>query len=192
MSDTAPPVPSEALEVPEDSELVRLINRGDPAVFRALVEREGRYLYGVAHALTSNAADAEDLVQETFVSALNGRFRGASSLRTWLVQILVRRAGMLRRTTWWRRRRPLDPEVLDGSATGQAVPPETHGTDSRLDLSVMLEKLSPEHRMVIVLRELHGLSYEEMAAALGVPRGTVESRLHRAREELRRRFKNYL
>ena len=55
----------------------------------------------------------------------------------------------------------------------------------------MLEALSPDHRRVIVLRELEGLSYEEMASVLGVPRGTVESRLHRAREELRKRFKEY-
>jgi RNA polymerase sigma-70 factor (ECF subfamily) len=64
--------------------------------------------------------------------------------------------------------------------------------DAKMDLSVMLQTLSPEHRQVIVLRELQQMSYEEMADALGVPRGTVESRLHRAREELRKRFKGYL
>ena len=56
----------------------------------------------------------------------------------------------------------------------------------------MLAQLTPEHRQVIILRELQGMSYEEMAQALDVPRGTVESRLHRAREELRKRFKGYL
>ena len=61
-----------------------------------------------------------------------------------------------------------------------------------MDLAAMLETLSDEHRQVIVLRELEGLSYEEMARTLHVPRGTVESRLHRAREELRKRFKGYL
>ena len=79
----------------------------------------------------------------------------------------------------------------------QAAPAKTPasavaGSDARLDLAVMLEALSPEHRKVIVLREVEGLSYDEMAAALGVPRGTVESRLFRAREELRKKFKGYL
>jgi RNA polymerase sigma-70 factor (ECF subfamily) len=60
-----------------------------------------------------------------------------------------------------------------------------------MDLAVMLEQLSPEHREVIVLRELEGMTYEQIAATLEVPRGTVESRLHRAREDLRKRFKGY-
>jgi RNA polymerase sigma-70 factor (ECF subfamily) len=73
----------------------------------------------------------------------------------------------------------------------KTVPEASGGTDAKLDLSVMLARLSPEHREVIVLRELEGMTYEQIAAALGVPRGTVESRLHRAREELRKRFKGY-
>ncbi len=158
-----------------------------------LVDREARYLYGIAHALTGNAADAEDLVQETFVGALNGRFRGESSIRTWLVAILVRRAGMLRRARGRRRER----QSLDDGETGRATKNAAAGSgaprsDAKLDLATMLQGLSLEHRTVIVLRELHGMSYEEMADALGVPRGTVESRLFRAREELRRRFAGYL
>lgn len=169
----------------DDSELLKL-GRSDPQAFRALVERQSQYLYGVAHALTSNDADAEDLVQETFLGAVKGTFRGESSVRTWLVRILVNRAAMLRRT---RKRKPesqfddAKTQATDGSASGSS--------DARMDLSAMLAHLSFEHRQVIVLRELEGLSYEEMARALGVPRGTVESRLHRAREELRRRFTGY-
>jgi RNA polymerase sigma-70 factor (ECF subfamily) len=63
--------------------------------------------------------------------------------------------------------------------------------ERRADVAAMLDTLSPEHREVIVLRELQGLSYEEMAEALGIPRGTVESRLHRARRDLKRRFAGY-
>lgn len=168
-----------------DLELLRQIGRGDEHAFRALVDRESRYLYGVALALTGNTADAEDVVQETFAAVLTSKYRGASSVRTWLVGILVRRAGMLHRS---RRRfasnRTMNAAVPAGE-TGSA------GAEARLDLSTMLGTLSPEHRAVIVLRELQGLTYEEMAAVLGIPRGTVESRLHRAREELRHRYKAY-
>jgi RNA polymerase sigma-70 factor, ECF subfamily len=174
--------------VPDESELAELVGRGDEAAFRSLVARETRYLYGVAHALTANAADAEDLVQETFIAAASGRFRGEASVRTWLVRILLRRAGMLRR----RQRRHKLQQPLDQASADVATVPETEVVDARMDLSRMLQNLSPDHRAVIVLRELQGMSYDEMATALGVPRGTVESRLHRAREELRRQFKGYL
>ncbi|NLX12366.1 MAG: sigma-70 family RNA polymerase sigma factor [Phycisphaerales bacterium] len=179
--------------MPEDVELVRKIGRGDREAFRTLVKREGRYLYGIAHALTGNAADAEDAVQETFAALLNTRFRGESSLRTWLVRILVRRVGMLRRS---RRRsgshRTWEAQPAEGSETELAIPSGTASTEARLDLATMLNSLSPEHRMVLILRELHGLTYAELAAALGIPQGTVESRLHRARTDLRKRFKGYL
>jgi len=176
--------------VSEEMELVRRIGRGDEEALRTLMEREGRYLYGVAHALAGNAADADDLVQETFAAAISSRFRGECTIRTWLVQILVKRAGMLRR----RRRihQSLDTRPANEPGIRSFGAEATAGAEARLDLSSMLASLSPEHRAVIVLRELQGFTYEEMAKTLGVPRGTVESRLHRAREELRRRFKGYL
>ncbi len=177
----------------DDIELVRKIGRGDREAFRVLVNREGRYLYGIAYALVGNAADAEDMVQETFAGMLSSRFRGESSLRTWLVRILVRRVGMLRRSRHGMRREGrLEVQTADGSGTRWMTPSGSAGTEAKLDLATMLESLSPEHRAVMILRELHGLTYEEMAAALGLPRGTVESRLHRARAELRKRFKDYL
>lgn len=155
-----------------------------------MVDRHGSYLYGVAHALTGNAADAEDMVQETLLGALRGTFRGESSLRTWLVRILSNQAGMMRRSR--SRRGGTHAELSDGQAVSPPSPSGPGGTDARVDLATMLAELSPEHRRIIVLRELEQMSYEQMAAALGVPRGTVESRLHRAREELRKRFKGYL
>ena len=85
---------------------------------------------------------------------------------------------------------PIDQASADDASVQK--PSEASGTEAKLDLTTMLQKLSPEHRAVIVLRELERLSYDEMAEALGIPRGTVESRLHRAREELRRKFKGYL
>jgi RNA polymerase sigma-70 factor (ECF subfamily) len=189
----APSVPGGTLQVRDDTELARQIGHGDEKAFQTLMDRHGRYLYGIAFALAGNAPDAEDLVQETFVGAFRGRFRGDASLRTWLVGILVRQAGMLRRSRH-RRGVPLSlqsPGAAEPMQRGAGSAAVT-GVDARLDLSAMLESLSAEHRAVIVLRELQGMSYEEIARTLELPRGTVESRLFRAREELRRRFKGYL
>jgi RNA polymerase sigma-70 factor, ECF subfamily len=184
----ARPAPEpQAAEVPSDVELLRRIAHGAQDAFRELVDRHSRYLYGIAYSLTGHSTDAEDVVQETFVAVINSKFRGESAVRTWLVQILIRRAAMLRRS----RRR--STTSLEGSNDASAVPARgSGGSDAKLDLAVMLQALSVEHRQVIVLRELEGMSYDEMAIALGVPRGTVESRLHRARNELRERFKGYL
>jgi RNA polymerase sigma-70 factor (ECF subfamily) len=182
-----PPGSGETRKLPSDAELLEQTGRGNQAAFNELVNRHGRYLYGIARGLTgNNAADAEDLVQETLIGALNSRFRGESAVRTWLVSILVRRAAMLRRS---RKRQAGWIETSEAEQPSQ--PSSAAGTEARLDLAVMLEVLSPEHRQIIVLRELEQMSYEEMATTLGVPRGTVESRLHRAREELRKRFKGY-
>jgi RNA polymerase sigma-70 factor (ECF subfamily) len=176
-----------------DAELLhRVRHGGEDAAFRTLLDRHASYLYGIARALTGNAADADDLVQDAFVATLTSHFRGESSVRTWLVKILVRRSAMLRRT---RSRRILPLRMSSGQEEAPGAAKPTSGgpaaVDARIDLAAMLEKLSPDHRRVIVLRELEGLSYEEIADVLGVPRGTVESRLHRAREELRNRLKGY-
>ena len=168
----------------EDVELLRRIAAGDERAFRSLVDRNARYLTGIALTLCGNAADAEDLVQEPFAAVLTSRFRGESAARTWLVNILVRRAAMLRRSRRREQGTPLNiPEPWAGSGAA--------GTDAKLDLAQMLQRLSPDQRQVIVLRELQGLSYEEMAAVLKVPRGTVESRLHRGRAALRELFGGY-
>ena len=172
--------------MPDDPELLQQIGRGNHAAFRTLLDRHASYLFGVAHALAGrNVADAEDLVQETLVAAIDAArsFRGESNVRTWLVRILVNRASMSRRS---RSRREQPEEAL--VAGQRPAGPPSDSADAKLDLSAMLETLSPEHRQVIVLRELQGLSYDEMAQALSVPRGTVESRLSRARAEFREKL----
>ena len=180
-----------------DSDLLAQIGRGDQAAFRTLLDRHARYLFGVAHAMSGSTADAEDLVQETLMGAVTsaGKFRGESSVRTWLVRILINRVRMWRRSG---KRHEGTVRLDDAHASGSPGEPASAGgpvasaVDAKLDLTQMLAQLSPEHRQVIILRELQGMTYEEMAQALEVPRGTVESRLHRAREELRKRFKGYL
>lgn len=180
-----PPRPGDSHNQAGDVDLLRRIAGGDEAAFRALVDRHARYLTGIALTLSGNAADADDLVQETFTAVLTSRFRGEAAARTWLVNILVRQAAMLRRRRSRQRGVPLGgPEPAGPSPVG--------ASDARLDLARMLDRLPPDQRQVIVLRELHGLSYQEMADVLRVPRGTVESRLHRARAALKELFRGYL
>ena len=131
-------------------------------------------------------------MQDTFLAAFEGigRYERRASFKTWLLAILMRQAGRLRRYKNIRKTEVFDEtSVPDTQGNGGVRLQENH--ESRLDAHTMLESLSPEHRAVLVLRELQGLSYNEIAQALNLPRGTVESRLFRARAVLRERFHDY-
>jgi len=179
-----------------DSDLVRRAQAGDDAAFDELALRYGRELYGLAFFLTGQASDAEDVVQETLLGAYEGirRFEARAAVRTWLTRILVNQAARHHRSQRVRKiahGKPLSEAsvaLLSGKAglTPQGV------SELRLDVLEVLQTLTPEHREVVVLRELDGLSYQEIAEVLGVPGGTVESRLFRARQELKDRLKAYL
>jgi RNA polymerase sigma-70 factor (ECF subfamily) len=150
-----------------------------------LLDRYGDKLYSQAfHYLgrrPENRTDAEDLVQETIIGAFKSakRFEGRSSLSTWLSRILANQVAAFIRSRKVRRADTLPEGISD-----HRVDP-----DAEMDVRQMLEALSDEHRQVIVLRELEGRTYDEIAEILSVPRGTVESRLHRARQALRDRFR---
>ena len=185
-----------------DLELVRSAGGGDDDAFHALIDRHAPTLFRVAQSLTHNRQDAEDLMQETFVGAYRGlkNFAGRSSVKTWLVQILTRQAAKAwQRSRHHRNARSLD--VAGGGGNGDETsfnaveldramssPSQTSSVDRRLDVMEMLRTISAPHREVLVLREIRGLSYEEIAQVLDVPRGTVESRLSRARAEFREKM----
>jgi RNA polymerase sigma-70 factor (ECF subfamily) len=175
---------------PDDRQLLCRIRNGEKAAFHELVDGHAASLFGLAYSMTGNAADAEDIVQETLTGAFRGMkaFRGQSSLKTWLTQILVRQVAAHRRG----RRRFLDFLRVRGSRAGSSVSPASPSADARMDVTAAILALADEHRQVIVLRELRGLSYEEIAEALGVPRGTVESRLFRARRAMRELLGEYM
>ena len=185
----------------DELDLVRRARRGDAAAFRLIVDRYAGDLTGLAFSLMGNAADADDVVQQTFLGAF-GRihaFEGRSALKTWLVRILVNQASKARRSLRLRKASPMPfgagAANGNGHPNGHGVPlarPASAAVDSRVDVMTMLEALSPEHREVVALRELEQMTYDEIARALQIPRGTVESRLFRARQELRRRFSEYL
>jgi RNA polymerase sigma-70 factor (ECF subfamily) len=180
-----------------DEQLAKKAAWGDHAAFRALTDRHAAYLLRVAISLVGGEADAEDVVQHTLVGAYKGLagFRGGSSVKTWLTGIAVRQAARWRRTRSRDKTLSISAGQGDDGETGGGPGPvtasATAAVDSRIDAEAVLAKLSPEHRQVIVLRELEGLSYQEIAETLGVPRGTVESRLHRARTELKEALRRY-
>lgn len=149
-------------------------------------------LYRVALSLTRQSADAEDLVQDTLVRALGavGRFDGAHP-RAWLLTIL-RNAHANRN----RRRRPV--LLREGECAAEAMDRRQPGAPASEDVVISKEfeavvadalaALPDKHRAVIALVDIDGLTYQEAADALGVPRGTVMSRLHRARAAIRSRL----
>ena len=178
-----------------DLELVRSAVAGDDRAFHALVDRHAPALFRSAMSLSRSRADAEDLLQETLIAAHRGlkNFAGRSSVRTWLVTILTRKAfKVLNRA----KRRPavfsLDAADPSPRAGDPRLPATGAGSiaavEGRLDVMQVLQTLSDAHREVLVLQEIQGLSYDEIAAVLQMPRGTVESRIFRARAELRQRF----
>jgi RNA polymerase sigma-70 factor, ECF subfamily len=166
-----------------EQDLVQRLQRGDEAAFAQLVDQFGEDLYALAASMLRDRTAAADALQETLLGAYRGiaRFRGDASLKTWLTGILVRQ---VYKST--RRKRPTT--AIEDWETVPSPGSTEDGVAARLDVQVMLDALSPEHRDVLVLRELQGLSYDEIAAALELPRGTVESRLFRARKRLQELF----
>ena len=170
-----------------DVELVQKARRGDLGSFHQLVDRHAPYLYGLACKMTGNTTDAEDVLQETLAGAFGGLtwFRGESSPRTWMTRILVRQAAAhLERSRRHRARTLRDDD--------RGVASSADGADARMDVQAAILSLEPEFRDAIVLREMQGLSYEQIAAELSIPRGTVESRLFRARRKLQHLLRAYL
>jgi RNA polymerase sigma-70 factor (ECF subfamily) len=144
-----------------------------------------RPLFAAAYRMTGNAHDAEDLVQETFLRAYRAidRYQAGSNARAWLLTILQRvRTDAFRR----RQRRPRTVELPDAGSEIAAVPPPQDALASGYeDLERALAALPESLRSAVVLRDLQELSYAEIAAVLGVPVGTVMSRIHRGRALLR-------
>jgi RNA polymerase sigma-70 factor (ECF subfamily) len=171
---------------PDDADLLRAAARGDGGAFGTLVDRHGDALYQVALSYTHHRDDAEDLVQVTLLAAFRGAggFAGRASVKTWLLRILGREA-----TRMWRAKNRRQMKSLDASPVDPpGSPAASKSVEQRMDIDLILSGLSEMHREVLVMREIWDMSYDEIAAALGVPRGTVESRLSRARAQFRERF----
>jgi RNA polymerase sigma-70 factor (ECF subfamily) len=179
-----------------DDQLVALARTGDVRVFRAIMQRHNRRLYRVARGILGDDAESEDVVQETYVRALESLagFRGESSFSTWLTRIAINEALGRKR----RRRPTIDLSKLDsmdeqGEARVLMFPgvrgatPEAEATraEVRRLLERAIDELPENFRIVFVMRDIEQMSVEETASQLDVLPETVKTRLHRARRLLR-------
>ena len=176
----------------DDSHLVDRVRRGDPRAFEELVIANQHRVFGVALRMLRNRAEAEEVAQEVFLRvhrALDD-FRGEAKLSTWLYAIASRLC--LNRLASGERRMAREGEESLERLRADADP-AAHVERGELEAALRraIDELPDERRIVVVLRDLDGLSYEEIAAALELPLGTVRSRLHRARMDLKEKLERF-
>ena len=175
---------------PTDGELLSRAQRGNVAAYEEIVRRYQQTAFRTAYVITGSGPDAEDAVQEGFVKAYRAlaSFREGAEPRPWLMRIVANEARNRVRSSG--RRHQLELRLAEGYRPGDAAPsPEAAAVaaEERRRLLGLVNSLSDEDRLVIASRYLLELSGEETAAALGVPEGTVKSRLSRALARLRTR-----
>lgn len=181
-----------------DDQLIQECLNGNTEAFGQLVRKYQERIYQSVARLLGNRTDAADVTQEAFVQAYEklATFRGESAFYSWLFRIAWNNA-----MTWRRKRRPANSlESMRESAGVEPIDrnplaaPEhpLEVTERQGMVRLALESLSEEYRAVLVLKEIEGLSYEEIAGIVECPVGTVRSRIHRGREELRQRLRRLL
>ena len=178
----------------DDLSLVRRAQRGDAEAFRDLVVRHQDRIYTAVLRFCGNAEDAADVTQRAFINAFRSlaSFKGDSAFSTWIYRIAFNQSVSFRRESG--RQRTISLEGRDQESTIEPVDDRSPGArmetdDSRRKVQEALNRLDPEDRKIIVLKELEEKSYEDIAGILGIPKGTVRSRLFRARQALRDHLK---
>ncbi len=178
----------------DDTRLLERLRAGDARAFEALVIAHQHRVFGVALRMLRNRAEAEEVAQEVFLRVHRAidDFRGEAKLSTWLYAITSRLC-LNRLASGERRMAREGEETLARLASGDDDPADTM---ERSELETALRRaiagLPDERRIVVVLRDVEGLSYEEIAAALDLPLNTVRSRLHRARMDLKEKLERFL
>lgn len=178
----------------EEARLVREIRAGDGDAFETLVREHQTRVYNLALRMTGSEEDAQDIAQETFLKAWRtmGKYRGECSLGSWLYRIASNLSiDLLRKNK--RQQREKIVSLEDNGEDGRTLElpdlreePQTilEREENRRAVWACLEKLPEEQRLILVLRDVNGLSYEEIGASMGLEMGTVKSRIFRAREKL--------
>ncbi|MBZ9638285.1 MULTISPECIES: RNA polymerase sigma factor [unclassified Streptomyces] len=178
------------LRVPDDLLAVRA-GEGDAEAFALLVRRHSPSMLALAFRMLGNAQDAEDAVQDAFVSAWQRlpEFRHTAAFRTWMYRITVNRCLNARR----HRRATLPLNAVTEPAAGMGSSPSGVAEQDALTvaLTTALAALDPEQRACWILRELHGLAYEEIAHVTSTSEQTVRGRLYRARRSLKEALKSW-
>ena len=198
LKEVASAASTEARSAVEDQFLERL-RRGEVAAFERLVAERSAEVYALLYRLTSDPEEARDLTQETFLRAFQSisRFRGDADLKTWIYRIAINQAR--NRWRWWKRRRRDVTVSLDDSRGSSEQPlsaslrnedapdpeQETLAHEREGQLRAALLGLRSAYREAVILRDVEGFSYEEIATTLEISIGTVKSRLSRGRLELR-------
>jgi RNA polymerase sigma-70 factor (ECF subfamily) len=177
----------------EDLESIRAVLSGDPEAFRGLIDRYSDSVFNLAYRMTGNVADAEDLAQDAFLQAYQSlsAFRVGARFHPWIYTITLNlcRSHLRRRALrkWLPlgpergQERPSAPELPDRSADPEQ---QLLGQEAEEGLQKAVQALPSKYREVFVLRQTQALSYEDIASLLGLPLGTVEVRLFRARRLL--------
>ena len=182
-----------------ETQFIERLKQGEASAFETLIAERSGEVYGLLYRLTENSEDARDLTQETFLRAFQsiGNFRGESDLRTWIYRIAINQAR--NRWRWWKRRRRDSTVSLDSVGVHGTQPlvdtlraerdrspeQETLSHERERVLRRALQSLSLSYRETVILRDIEGFTYEEIAETLGINVGTVKSRLARGRQELR-------
>jgi RNA polymerase sigma-70 factor (ECF subfamily) len=195
--------PERKLEADADLEVVRRIQVGDVAAYDILVRKYRERVVGIIYNMTSNREDAADLAQDAFIKAFQSiqRFQGQASFFTWLYRIAVNstlshlRKNRLRSffsLEAIREEDPVSKEVIDALTDRTGANRDAFVRELQEKLNDAMQKLSINHRTVVTLFEIDGLSHQEIAEVLGCSVGTVRSRLHYAKQLLQSELQAYL
>lgn len=186
----------------EDRELVRKAQAGEMDAYDQLVRKYQERIYGTIYHMTSNHEDANDLAQETFVKAYSAlkNFKGDSSFFTWVYRIAVNKTINFlkqRKNRSFLSLNDLDQNVEHDQELVELVSEQTPRraaglTELQEKLNEAMQKLSEDHRMVVTLHDVQGLSHEEIGKIMDCNTGTVRSRLFYARQQLQANLSDYL